>query len=86
MTLVLSNEDVEKLLTVPECIDVLERTYIEMSEGRSVNRVRSDCLVPSKRKDAIYSLKSMDAGSGECGQRFRSIADSDSDRSRTAFR
>jgi ornithine cyclodeaminase/alanine dehydrogenase-like protein (mu-crystallin family) len=61
MTLLLSNEDVEKLLTMPECIDALERTYIEMSEGRSVNRVRSDCLVPSKRKDAVYSLKSMDA-------------------------
>src|SRR5262252_1353800 len=61
MTLLLSNEDVEKLLTMPECIDVLERTYIEMSEGRSVNRVRSDCLVPSKCNDAIYSLKSMDA-------------------------
>jgi ornithine cyclodeaminase/alanine dehydrogenase-like protein (mu-crystallin family) len=61
MTLVLSNEDIERLLTMPECIDVLERTYLEMSEGRSVNRVRSDCLVPSKRKDAIYSLKSMDA-------------------------
>jgi alanine dehydrogenase len=61
MTLVLSNEDVAKLLTMPECIDVLERAYIEMSEGRSVNRVRSDCLVPSKRKDAVYSLKSMDA-------------------------
>jgi alanine dehydrogenase len=60
MTLVLSNEDVERLLTMPECIDVLQRTYIEMSEGRSVNRIRSDCLVPSKRKDAVYSLKSMD--------------------------
>ena len=61
MTLVLSNEEIEKLLTMPACIDVLERTYIEMSEGRSVNRVRSDCLVPSKRQDAVYSLKSMDA-------------------------
>jgi ornithine cyclodeaminase/alanine dehydrogenase-like protein (mu-crystallin family) len=61
MTLVLSNQEIEKLLTMPECVDVLERTYMEMSEGRSVNRVRSDCLVPSKHQDAIYSLKSMDA-------------------------
>jgi len=67
MTLVLSNEDIEKLLTITECMDVLERAYIEMSEGRSVNRVRSDCLVPSKRKDAIYSLKSMDAVIPELG-------------------
>src|SRR5262249_50914410 len=67
MTLVLSNEDIETLLTITECMDVLERTYIEMSEGRGVNRVRSDCLVPTKREGAIYSLKSMDAVIPELG-------------------
>jgi alanine dehydrogenase len=60
MTLILSNEDVEKLLTMRECIEVLEEAYIELSEGRGVNRRRSDCLVPSTRDDALYSLKSMD--------------------------
>jgi ornithine cyclodeaminase/alanine dehydrogenase-like protein (mu-crystallin family) len=60
MTLILSNADVEQLLTVRECIDVLEDVYVELSEGRGVNRVRSDCLVPSQRGDALYSLKSMD--------------------------
>jgi hypothetical protein len=61
MTLILSNDDVEKLLTMPECIDVLEEVYVELSEGRGVNRRRSDCLVPSTRDDgALYSLKSMD--------------------------
>ena len=43
-----------------ECIAVLEDVYVELSEGRGVNRVRSDCLVPSPRGDALYSLKSMD--------------------------
>jgi len=61
MTLILSNEDVEALLTMRECIDVLETTYIELNEGRGINRVRSDSLVPTKRTGAIYSLKSMDA-------------------------
>jgi ornithine cyclodeaminase/alanine dehydrogenase-like protein (mu-crystallin family) len=60
MTLILSNDDVEKLLTMHECIEVLEDAYVELSEGRGVNRVRSDCLVPSGREDALYSLKSMD--------------------------
>jgi alanine dehydrogenase len=60
MTLILSNDDVEKLLTMPECIEALEDAYVELSEGRGVNRVRSDCLVPLEGKDAIYSLKSMD--------------------------
>jgi ornithine cyclodeaminase/alanine dehydrogenase-like protein (mu-crystallin family) len=60
MTLVLSNQDVEQLLTMRECIEVLEDVYVELSEGRGVNRRRSDCLVPSTRGDAVYSLKSMD--------------------------
>src|SRR5215470_12148277 len=60
MTLILSNQDVEQLLTMRECIDVLEDVYVELSEGRGANRRRSDCLVPSGRDDAIYSLKSMD--------------------------
>ena len=34
MTLILSNDDVEKLLTMPECIDVMEEAYIELAEGR----------------------------------------------------
>jgi alanine dehydrogenase len=60
MTLILSNDDVAKLLTMRECIDVLEDVYVELSQGRGVSRVRSDCLVPSGQGDAIYSLKSMD--------------------------
>jgi alanine dehydrogenase len=60
MTLILSNQDVEQLLTMRECMEVLEDVYVELSEGRGVNRRRSDCLVPSARDEAIYSLKSMD--------------------------
>src|SRR6266481_7556541 len=60
MTLILSNQDVETLLTMRDCIEVLEEVYVELSEGRGVNRCRSDCLVPSTRDDALYSLKSMD--------------------------
>jgi alanine dehydrogenase len=60
MTLILSNDDVGKLLTMPECIDVLEQAYAELAEGRGVSRTRSDCLTPTTREDALYSLKSMD--------------------------
>jgi ornithine cyclodeaminase/alanine dehydrogenase-like protein (mu-crystallin family) len=60
MTLILSNDDVGKLLTMPECIDVLEEAYVELAEGRGVSRTRSDCLTPTSRDDALYSLKSMD--------------------------
>ena len=54
MTLILSNDDVEKLLTMPECIDVLEEAYVELAEGRGVNRTRSDCITPTASPDAVY--------------------------------
>ena len=60
MTLILSNADVEKLLTMPECIEALEESYIELVEGRGVNRTRSDCITPTSNPNAIYGLKSMD--------------------------
>src|SRR6202158_871805 len=60
MTLILSNDDVGKLLTMPECIDVLEEAYVELAEGRGVSRTRSDCFAPTSRQDALYSLTSMD--------------------------
>ena len=52
MTLILSNGDAEKLLTMPECIDVLEEAYAELAEGRGVSRTRSDCFAPTSREDA----------------------------------
>jgi ornithine cyclodeaminase/alanine dehydrogenase-like protein (mu-crystallin family) len=60
MTLILSNDDIGKLLTMPDCIDVLEVAYVELAEGRGVSRTRSDCFTPTSRQDALYSLKSMD--------------------------
>ncbi|HVU43175.1 MAG TPA: ornithine cyclodeaminase family protein [Xanthobacteraceae bacterium] len=61
MTLILSNDDVAKLLKMPDCIVVLEEAYRELAEGRGVSRTRSDCITPtSGREDALYSLKSMD--------------------------
>jgi ornithine cyclodeaminase/alanine dehydrogenase-like protein (mu-crystallin family) len=60
MTLILSNDDVEKLLTMRDCIDVMEEAYVELAEGRGISRTRSDCFAPTTRTDALYSLKSMD--------------------------
>lgn len=60
MTLILSNDDVAKLLTMRECIEVMQEAYVELAEGRGVSRTRSDCFAPTTRPDALYSLKSMD--------------------------
>jgi ornithine cyclodeaminase/alanine dehydrogenase-like protein (mu-crystallin family) len=61
MTIILSNDDVARLLTVPECMAALEEAYAEFAAGRGVNRTRSDALAGIEAQpDALYSLKSMD--------------------------
>src|SRR5262245_51674925 len=60
MTLILSNDDVEKTLTMKDTIAVLEEAYVELGEGRGVSRRRSDSFTKTTRPDALYSLKSMD--------------------------
>lgn len=61
MTLILSNDDVENLLTMPDTIGALEEAYKEMADGRGITRTRSDCIAPtSHAPDAVYGLKSMD--------------------------
>jgi ornithine cyclodeaminase/alanine dehydrogenase-like protein (mu-crystallin family) len=60
MTLILSNQEVDQSLSMPECMSVLEDAYRELAHGRGVNRQRSDTLAPTTRPDALYSLKSMD--------------------------
>src|SRR5258706_6368371 len=60
MTLILSNDDVEKLLSMPACMDTLEDAYAKLAEGRGISRRRSDSFAPTARKDALNSWKSMD--------------------------
>ena len=67
MTLILSNDDVETLLTMRDCIEVMEEAYVELAHGRGVSRTRSDCFTPTSRADALYSLKSMDGVAPKLG-------------------
>lgn len=60
MTLVLSNNDIEQLLSPSDCISLLEQAYLELDAGRAVTRPRSDCLVDAG-DEVVYSLKTLDA-------------------------
>lgn len=60
MTLILSNDDVERLLTMDLCIGALEPAYRELAAGVALTRPRSDCLSAGPHADSIYGLKSMD--------------------------
>jgi alanine dehydrogenase len=59
MTLILSNEDIEQLLTMQDCVSVLEEANMELAEGRAISGPRADCLAPAKTPEVFYGLKSM---------------------------
>ena len=61
MTLILSNEEIERLLTMDELVPKIEEAYLELGEGRGGNRLRSDIVTPTTQsRDGLYALKSMD--------------------------
>jgi ornithine cyclodeaminase/alanine dehydrogenase-like protein (mu-crystallin family) len=61
MTLVLSNEEVEKLLDVKGCIADLEDAYREQAAGRAISQLRMDTEVPIERNDQVkeFEFKTM---------------------------
>ena len=61
MTLILSNDDIDRLLDMPDYIGTLEEAYIELASGRGLIRPRTDCIAPTHGvPDATYALKSAD--------------------------
>ena len=56
---VLSNEDIDRLLTMPECIAVLEEMYRDYASGEALLVPRIDNLSPSTEPGAYYGFKQM---------------------------
>lgn len=57
--LVLSNEEIDRLLDMPACIDALAAVYGDYFRGDALNSVRGENLAPSGRADAHYVFKHM---------------------------
>jgi ornithine cyclodeaminase/alanine dehydrogenase-like protein (mu-crystallin family) len=62
MTLVLSNDDVEKALKVGECLEVMEESYREQAASRAVNRPTCHSYLAHSLPNSTYSFKSVDGG------------------------
>ena len=61
MTLVLSNKEIAEIISMQDCVDLLEDAFIELAEGRGAFRRRSDICTPSDHESGgMYALKSMD--------------------------
>ena len=62
MVLVLSNEDVARVLTMAECMAALEEGYREQAAGRAVNQLRYDTNMPlpeRPERQPRYEFKTM---------------------------
>lgn len=60
MTLILNNEEIDQVLKMTECIQVLEQAYRARAALRAVNRPRTDIYTPHSRPDAFYVFKSFE--------------------------
>jgi alanine dehydrogenase len=67
MTLILNNDDIQKALSVRECLDVMEETYRELTSSRAVNRPTCHSYLPHSLPQSSYSFKSVDGGIGKYG-------------------
>lgn len=66
---VLSNEDVDRLLTMPECMAVLEEMYRDYAHGEALLVPRIDNLSPSTEPGAYYGFRPAVCGGRRAGAR-----------------
>jgi alanine dehydrogenase len=59
MTLILNNDEIDQILNMKLCLNILEDLYREYGSGRTVDIPRCDAVVPSKLPDHVYGLKTM---------------------------
>ncbi len=57
--LVLSNEEIEQMLTMPECMAVLREMYCDLAEGKLLVMPRVDNLAPASTPGGYYAFKHM---------------------------
>lgn len=70
MTLVLTNEDVEALLTPRACLAPLEQAYRDQASGQAANRARTHTYFPAESRahpGFHYRFKSQEGGSVTAG-------------------
>src|SRR4051812_5163951 len=73
--IILTNEDIEQLLHMPNCVETLEQAYQDLGNGDAVDIPRQDSLVANSREDAIHAFKTMSGSwprKGVCALRLNS--------------
>ena len=60
--LLLTNNDVEQVLTMADCVDVLRRFFEEEGKGQVLTRQRTESWLPHLTTDTFYQCKTMEGG------------------------
>lgn len=60
MTWIFNNDELDRVLSMADCIDALEEGYRDLAEGRGGNRGRAEIVSPASTPGTVYALKSMD--------------------------
>lgn len=58
--LIINNDDVDRLLTMPDCIRVQEAAFRKLAKGGAIHRPRIDLYYPCDRDDAYYRWGTME--------------------------
>src|SRR5512138_3600412 len=61
--LLLSNRDVEQVLTMRETMEALEEAYLQLADGEAVCRPRIDIRIPTRDPARTYQWGTMEGGS-----------------------
>lgn len=59
MTLILNNGEIEKVLTMDHCLEVLEEAFKDLGRGAAVNQIRVHTYVSLEQSAISYRLKTM---------------------------
>lgn len=60
--LILNNEEIQKVLSVKDCLEVMEETYRELANSQAVNCPVSQTYLPHSMAQTSYSFKSVNGG------------------------
>src|SRR6476659_6814188 len=63
MTMIINNQEVEKVLTMADTIAALEKSYLQLAAGEAVCRPRIDIRIPTSDPARNYQLGTMECGS-----------------------
>lgn len=59
MAIFLTNDEVERVITMSTCISAMETAYEDLGHNRALNMRRADMLMPTGKRGVFHAFKTM---------------------------